>query len=160
MPRLPVDGKKVIEYRLTLGTYERERLDSLITSLQVKNIGEPIVALMSDISGMAVFLYGLSSVIGFKFEAPEFIDDAGDLFSAFMTQLKEAADTVAPPGSPASRARGLLSLFGSPTNNVLIQQIFETITNNANTTPEFNPDSVNYSGIAPDYIDPGLQGGM
>tara|TARA_Y100000004_G_scaffold21174_1_gene21533 strand:+ start:330 stop:803 length:474 start_codon:yes stop_codon:yes gene_type:complete len=157
MPRLPVDGKKVIEYRLTLGSYERERLDSLITSLQVKNIGEPVVALMSDISGMAVLLYGLSSVIGFKFEAPEFIDDAGDLVNAFFDQLKEAANAVAPPGSPASRARGLLSLFGSPTNNVFLQELFQTLTGSQDT---FDPDSVNYSGIAPDYIDPGLRGGM
>lgn len=158
MPRLPVDGKKVIEYRLTLGTYERERLDSLITSLQVKNIGEPLVALMSDISGMAVLLYGLSSVIGFKFEAPEFVDDAGDLFNAFQEQLKEAANTVAPPGSVGSRARGLLSLFGSPQSNVLLQEIFQVFINASDTA--FDPNSVNYSGIESDYIDPGLQGGM
>ena len=75
-----------------------------------------------------------------------------------MEQLKEAADTVAPPGSPASRARGLLSLFGSPQNNVLLQEIFQVFQNATSTA--FDPDSVNYSGIDPDYIDPGLQGGM
>lgn len=158
MPRLPVDGKKVIEYRVTLGSYERERLDRLVTSLQVKNIGQPVVALMSDISGMAVLLYGLSEVIGFKFQAPEFVDDAGDLVKSFSDQLKEAADTLAPPGTPGGRARGLLSLFGGPENNVFIQQLFQTLVNASQTA--FDPDNVNYSGIDPDYIDPGLQGGM
>ena len=158
MPRLPVDGKKVIEYRLTLGTYERERLHSLITSLQVKNIGTPLVSLMSDISGMAVFLYGMSSIIGFNFIAPDIVEDAGDLVKSWIDQLKEAANTAAPPGSTASRARGLLSLFGSPQNNVLLQQIFQAFQDASATA--FDPDSVNYSGIDPDYIDPGLQGGM
>ncbi len=36
--RLPVDGKKVQEYRITLGTYERDRLNQLVTAFQVQNV--------------------------------------------------------------------------------------------------------------------------
>jgi hypothetical protein len=42
MPRTPVDGKKVIEYRVTLGGKERQLLDEITTAYQVKNIGGTI----------------------------------------------------------------------------------------------------------------------
>ena len=35
MPRLPVDGKKVIEHRITLGGKERELLADLVTSYRI-----------------------------------------------------------------------------------------------------------------------------
>jgi hypothetical protein len=38
VPRLPVDGKKVIEYRHTLGGVEREALKSLATSARITSI--------------------------------------------------------------------------------------------------------------------------
>jgi hypothetical protein len=52
MPRLPVDGKKVIEHRYTLGQYEREQLDTLVTGLTVRNVGTPAVALLNDVTGL------------------------------------------------------------------------------------------------------------
>ena len=52
MPRLPVDGKKVVEHRITLGTYEREELDTFVTGVTVRNVGDPFVALMSDVSAL------------------------------------------------------------------------------------------------------------
>ena len=52
MPRLPVDGKKVIEHRYTLGQYERDQLDTLITGLTVRNVGTPAVALLNDVTGL------------------------------------------------------------------------------------------------------------
>ena len=52
MPRLPVDGKRVQEIRVTLGTYERERLDLLITGMTFRNVGTPTVALLSDVSAL------------------------------------------------------------------------------------------------------------
>jgi hypothetical protein len=52
MPRLPVDGKKVIEHRYTLGQYERDQLDTLITGFTVRNVGTPAVALLNDVTGL------------------------------------------------------------------------------------------------------------
>ena len=63
MPRLPVDGKKVIEHRVTLGTYERQQLDTLVTGVTVKNVGDPLVALLSDVSAIAV-LAGILEALG------------------------------------------------------------------------------------------------
>ena len=63
MPRLPVDGKKVIEHRITIGQYEREQLDTLVTGFTVKNVGSPIVALLSDVSAL-VALTGLLEIFG------------------------------------------------------------------------------------------------
>ena len=54
--RLPVDGKKVSELRLTLGTFERNQLDTLVTGLTVKNVANPFVNLISDISALS-FLF-------------------------------------------------------------------------------------------------------
>ena len=36
--RLPVDGKKVIEHRITLGGTEREALKSLVTSARIQSL--------------------------------------------------------------------------------------------------------------------------
>ena len=38
MPRLPVDGKKVIEHRITLGGVEREALKSLAASARITSV--------------------------------------------------------------------------------------------------------------------------
>ena len=40
MPRLPVDGKKVQEFRVTLGTKERELLEDLTTSFRIQSFLE------------------------------------------------------------------------------------------------------------------------
>ena len=48
MPRLPVDGKKVIEHRYTLGQYERDQLDTLITGITVRNVGTPITNVVGN----------------------------------------------------------------------------------------------------------------
>ena len=57
MPRLPVDGKKVIEYRITLGTFERRMLDDFATAYKVNRIADPIVQILKDVSAQAsIFL--------------------------------------------------------------------------------------------------------
>lgn len=52
MPRLPVDGKKVIEHRITLGTKERELLQDLATSYRIGQVFEPSVDLLKDASAL------------------------------------------------------------------------------------------------------------
>ena len=47
-----MDGKKVQEIRFTLGTFERERVDTLISALAFNRVSTPLVALLSDISAM------------------------------------------------------------------------------------------------------------
>ena len=62
MPRLPVDGKKVVEYRITLGQKERDQLDTLITGITVRNVANPIVSILKDntaLIALYVFLVAL-----------------------------------------------------------------------------------------------------
>jgi len=105
MPRLPVDGKKVIEHRFSMGQFERDQLDTLITGMTVKNVSTPLVALLSDVTAMltiagileALGLIDLSGVIGrlgkeFEgwvndaklglFETPQAAEDAFNLIAA------------------------------------------------------------------------------
>ena len=50
MPRLPVDGKRVIEHRITLGGKERELLADLTTSYRIDAISgnDSIVEVLGD----------------------------------------------------------------------------------------------------------------
>jgi len=52
MPRLPVDGKKVVEHRITLGTKERQLIESYVFANQINQISEPAVEILKDISAM------------------------------------------------------------------------------------------------------------
>jgi len=56
VPRLPIDGTKVKEFRLTLGTFERERIDTLITAIAINRVSTPLVALLSDVSAYLLLL--------------------------------------------------------------------------------------------------------
>jgi len=55
MPRLPVDGKRVVEHRITFGSKERDMIESAIASYQFNRVATPTVDLMKDVSGMTVF---------------------------------------------------------------------------------------------------------
>ena len=48
MPRKPTE--KVIEHRITLGTYERQIFSDAVTSYNFKNVSTPIVSALSDVS--------------------------------------------------------------------------------------------------------------
>ena len=114
MPRLPVDGKKVQEFRLTLGTFERERIDTLITALAINRISTPVVALLSDVSALSAlalaygyYKYGDS----FKEFMKDSYDNLGDLITDFLLFLPDAPDlnpfnNQPNPGVPTSESGG------------------------------------------------------
>ena len=73
LPRLPVDGKKVIEHRITFGAKERELLDQVTLGYQFNKISTPLVALVSDVSAMAFltsvylsYMYGEDAITYLK----------------------------------------------------------------------------------------------
>ena len=95
MPRLPIDGTKVKEFRLTLGTFERERIDTLITAIAINRVSTPLVALLSDVSALSAialaygyFKYGED----FKSFMKDSYDNLGDLVSDFLLWLPNAPD--------------------------------------------------------------------
>lgn len=55
---MPVDGKKVVEHRITLGAKERELLQDISTSYRIGQVFEPTVDLLKDASA----LYALAVV--------------------------------------------------------------------------------------------------
>jgi len=64
MPRLPVDGKKVVEHRITLGAKERELFQDAQWSYTFGKVGNTI----SDIIGNPVVLLGLAGYIAYKLD--------------------------------------------------------------------------------------------
>ena len=65
MPRLPVDGKKVIEHRITFGTKERDMLEGALGGYQFNKVATPVVAGMSDVS----FMITLAGILAIYFPA-------------------------------------------------------------------------------------------
>jgi hypothetical protein len=91
MPRLPVDGNKVIEHRITLGTFERQQLERLIDGLQIRNIGtgigaatDPLEALFGTLTGTVgggfVVAWALKRYFGIDVPIPT---DGEDLFEVW-----------------------------------------------------------------------------
>lgn len=79
MPRLPVDGKRVIEHRITLGGKERELLADLVTSYRIDSITgtDSVVEVMADGTkviaalgtlGALLELFGITDVFDFDDE--------------------------------------------------------------------------------------------
>ena len=92
MPRLPVDGKKVIEHRITLGTYEREQLNRFVDGMQVRNIGQgfgaatdPLEAMfnttLGTVGGAAIVAWAMKRFFGLDIP----LDDKDDLIEWWTT---------------------------------------------------------------------------
>jgi len=90
MPRLPVDGKKVIEHRITFGTKEREIIESLSTSYAIKSVFPSFATILTDAT--ALYAIGVLIEIIFKVDLPYIYttDDAQQLWQS----LKESLQTL------------------------------------------------------------------
>lgn len=63
-PRLPVDGKKVIEHRITLGRIEREILRDAATSYRIQSIDiEGMLRILEDPSRVVQIAYGIATAL-------------------------------------------------------------------------------------------------
>jgi hypothetical protein len=71
MPRLPVDGVKVQELRITFGSKERQLLSELVGAEAFNKIATPVVAGMSDVS----FMIALGGILTIWF--PEIVLPTG-----------------------------------------------------------------------------------
>ena len=98
MPRLPVDGKKVVEHRITFGTKERDMLEGYLSAYQFGRIATPIVNALSDVS----FLLFTGGILA----AYNYIDkETWDSLTAGIGQTaattEEAAITIIEAGQQA-----------------------------------------------------------
>ena len=90
MPRLPVDGKRVIEHRITFGTKERELLDNVATSYSINKVATPLVALISDISALAFLT---SIYISFKYGKPA-LNKMKDSYESVEELMKDVGNII------------------------------------------------------------------
>tara|TARA_R110002073_G_C9266414_1_gene563901 strand:+ start:326 stop:700 length:375 start_codon:yes stop_codon:yes gene_type:complete len=61
--RLPVDGKKVIEYRITLGTKERQIAEDISTSLRIKSLDpKAIIETLDDPTKIIQIAYSIATI--------------------------------------------------------------------------------------------------
>lgn len=180
MPRLPVDGKKVVEHRVTLGTYEREQLNRFVDGMQIKNIGtgigaatDPLEAMLSNtlgtIGGVYFVAWALKRFFDIDVPIPTDLEDIQEgwaliLESVNLTEegrkeLEKYIDDLQ-LGKKAELLGNVPGLGGLK----LIDPGYQLLKGMANfiftpiDNPRFNP---NYGNITPDYVDPGLanQGG-
>lgn len=115
MPRLPVDGKKVIEYRVTLGAKERELVQDAQWSYTFGQIGNTL----SGVLGNPVFLLGLASYIAYKLD--QILDPDWRAIVSDMTpdQVKDWLETQNLVGASIGGILGLIvggplgGIFGS-----------------------------------------------
>ena len=91
MPRLPVDGKKVIEHRITLGGKERELLADLATSYRIDSISgnDSVVEVLGDGSKVIAALGTLGAIL-----EPLGLTDVFDFDDDLKAQIMPIKDKV------------------------------------------------------------------
>lgn len=63
MPRLPVDGKKVVEHRITFGTKERELIGDLSTSFRIQSLKVPeMLEFLDDPEDVIQLMYSIATI--------------------------------------------------------------------------------------------------
>jgi hypothetical protein len=109
MPRLPVDGKRVIEHRITLGGKERELLADLVTSYRIDAITgtDSVVEVMADGTkvlaavatlGALLELFGITDVFDFDDELKAIVMEKKD---KVKEKIKENAQETFAEGMDA-----------------------------------------------------------
>lgn len=128
MPRLPVDGNKVIEHRITLGGVEREALKSLVTSARITSIAgdNGILDELGEIDNVTAKL----AVIGFVLE----LLGITDLFN-FDDDGRAKAFEILQRVSKNAEEKGVTIAAGKATIDTLVEILslgkFDTGTYNA-----------------------------
>ena len=181
MPRLPVDGKRVVEHRITLGTYERDQINRFVDGMQVRNIGQgigaatdPIEAMLSNtlgtVGGVFLVSWALKRFFNVDVPIPTDLEDVTEGWQAIYGAISGISDEAraeidayidkidlkekAEILSPfAALIPGFpLLQFGTRILKGAADFIFTPLDN-----PRFDP---NYGDIYADYVDPGLQQGI
>jgi len=97
VPRLPVDGKKVVEHRITFGTKERDLIQDISTSYRIQAIDpEAMMKILEDPLRVIQIGYGLATAIemlGFETGLPT-IADLADWKQERTAKLAETEASV------------------------------------------------------------------
>ena len=124
-----MDGKKVVEHRITFGTKERDMIESALVAFQFNRVATPVVAGMSDMSFMLV-LGGLLAIYFPDIKLPtnpsgmeEIIESINSGIKAGVNRAREERRLTG--NSPLDEASGPRDLLG---------RIYYNLTN-----PNFSP---------------------
>jgi hypothetical protein len=171
LPRLPVDGKKVQEFRITMGTKERQLAESALNAYRIKSIVPSIAEVLGDVSA----LYALGSIwellTGREIPGlynPEEIGDAGkraalELEQAIKDDVKswseekqeEYKTTATTQESQEVRQERAKSLTGGILN---MFDTFFAVVSGGHFNQWMEAREPEYT-VDPDYVDPGLTPG-
>ena len=79
--------KEIIEHRITFGKWERDRVDTLITSLSINQVSEPVVEIIKDVSAMSILV---SLYLGFRYgqDAVDMMADSYDDVSQLLNDTR------------------------------------------------------------------------
>lgn len=101
MPRLPVDGKKVIEHRITFGAKERELIQDFSTSYRIESLDiEGMLRIFEDPSNIIQIAYGIATaleILGIETGWPTVAD-----LIPYLMEKREYTDPFT--GEPGSRS--------------------------------------------------------
>ena len=114
-PRLPVDGKRVIEHRISFGTKERQLIEDLTTSARIASIDpEGMFKILEDPTRVIQIGYGIACLIemfGFETGLPTPVDLV-EWQEARKEQLKETKERIeSEDRTLSSVAEDLLNMF-------------------------------------------------
>ena len=78
---------EIIEHRISFGKWERDRVDTLITSLSINQVSEPIVEIIKDVSAMSILV---SLYLGFRYgqDAVDMLADSYDDVSQLFNDTR------------------------------------------------------------------------
>jgi len=119
VPRLPVDGKKVIEHRITLGSKERLLLQDAVTSYRIdamtgndsvfETLGDSdkVIAALATIGGL-LELFGITDVFNFD-------DDIRAEIFQIISRVKANAEKEGAVLTAADIVKEILSFGRIPT---------------------------------------------
>ena len=88
MPRLPVDGKKVQELRITFGSKERQLIEDLSTSYRIGQVAQPTVELLKDASALYALAVIYEMITGQDLPLVITPEEAGAFWYDFYTYNK------------------------------------------------------------------------
>ena len=98
MPRLPVDGNKVVEHRITFGTKERDMLEGYLAAYQFGRIATPIVNALSDVSFL---LFAGGVLAAYKYIDADTWNNLTSGIAGTAATAEEAAITIIEAGQLA-----------------------------------------------------------
>mgnify|MGYP003661606864 FL=1 len=91
MPKRKPD--QVIRHEIVFGRSERDLIEGALMAYQFNRVATPTVALLSDVSAMALILGPIAGYLGFTYVLPPTLETGAELVQDFQTQYSAFKET-------------------------------------------------------------------